>query len=89
MGKSKKENKSSNATESVTLKKEVSVLQGVSIVVGVIIGSGIFVSPVGVLKHTKSVGLSFIMWTITGLFSALGKPPRLLILSRRRRHRVR
>ncbi|CAH8551931.1 unnamed protein product [Schistosoma guineensis] len=72
MGKSKKENKSSNATESVTLKKEVSVLQGVSIVVGVIIGSGIFVSPVGVLKHTKSVGLSFIMWTITGLFSALG-----------------
>ncbi|CAH8287863.1 unnamed protein product, partial [Schistosoma intercalatum] len=72
MGKSKKENKSSNAAESVTLKKEVSVLQGVSIVVGVIIGSGIFVSPVGVLKHTKSVGLSFIMWTITGLFSALG-----------------
>ncbi|CAI2729178.1 unnamed protein product [Schistosoma spindalis] len=72
MGKSKKENKDSNATESVTLKKEVSVLQGVSIVVGVIIGSGIFVSPVGVLKHTKSVGLSFIMWTITGLFSTLG-----------------
>ncbi|CAH8555760.1 unnamed protein product [Schistosoma margrebowiei] len=72
MGKSKKENKNSNANESVTLKKEVSVLQGVSIVVGVIIGSGIFVSPVGVLKHTKSVGLSFIMWTITGLFSALG-----------------
>ncbi|CAH8565677.1 unnamed protein product [Schistosoma rodhaini] len=72
MGKSKKENKDSNATESVALKKEVSVIQGVSIVVGVIIGSGIFVSPVGVLKHTKSVGLSFIMWAVTGLFSTLG-----------------
>ncbi|CAH8505382.1 unnamed protein product [Schistosoma turkestanicum] len=72
MGKSKKENTDGEAKQSVTLKKEVSVLQGVSIVVGVIIGSGIFVSPVGVLKHTKSVGLSFIMWTITGLFSALG-----------------
>ncbi|CAI2737701.1 unnamed protein product, partial [Dicrocoelium dendriticum] len=56
----------------VTLKKEIGILQGVSIVIGLIIGSGIFVSPVGVLRNTRSVGLSFVMWVITGLVSALG-----------------
>ncbi|KAH8876557.1 Cystine/glutamate transporter [Schistosoma japonicum] len=72
MGKTKKDTTEDHTGQSVALKKEVSILQGVSIVVGVIIGSGIFVSPVGVLRYTKSVGLSFVMWTVTGLFSALG-----------------
>ncbi|CAL8089231.1 unnamed protein product [Calicophoron daubneyi] len=56
----------------VKLKREINVIQGMGIVVGIVVGSGIFVSPVGVLKYTQSTGLSFVMWTITGLFSTLG-----------------
>ncbi|KAF7249913.1 hypothetical protein EG68_09518 [Paragonimus skrjabini miyazakii] len=67
-----KNTKKTPAEDAVGLKKEIGVLQGVSIVVGIIVGSGIFVSPVGVLRNTQSVGLSFIMWFVTGLFSTLG-----------------
>ncbi|KAL3311075.1 hypothetical protein Ciccas_010348 [Cichlidogyrus casuarinus] len=56
----------------IVLKKEIGVLKGASIIMGVIIGSGIFVSPIGVLKYTKSVGFSFIMWIVSGLFSTFG-----------------
>lgn len=54
------------------MKKDIGILKAVSIIFGVIVGSGIFVSPVGVLKYTNSVGLSMIMWVIPGIFSILG-----------------
>lgn len=56
----------------IQMKKDIGVLQAVSIIFGIIVGSGIFVSPVGVLKYTNSVGLSMIMWLIPGIFSLLG-----------------
>lgn len=54
------------------LKKELSILQTVSVIFSIIVGSGIFVSPVGVLRQTNSVGLSLIMWIVPGILSYLG-----------------
>ncbi|KAK7098008.1 hypothetical protein V1264_004902 [Littorina saxatilis] len=57
--------------EKVGLKKQITLFQGVAIIVGIIIGSGIFVSPVGILIHVKSVGMSLVMWGVCGLYNTL------------------
>ncbi|WAQ99218.1 LAT2-like protein [Mya arenaria] len=56
----------------VVMKKQISLFQGVAIIVGIIVGSGIFVSPVGILQNVKSVGMSFVLWVVCGIYNALG-----------------
>ena len=60
-----------DSPKQVALKKQITLFQGVAIIVGIIIGSGIFVSPVGILIHVKSVGMSLIMWGVCGLYNTL------------------
>ncbi|XP_076446940.1 large neutral amino acids transporter small subunit 1-like [Babylonia areolata] len=55
----------------VALKKQITLFQSVAIIVGIIIGSGIFVSPVGIMIHVKSVGMSLVMWGLCGLYNTL------------------
>lgn len=54
------------------LKRQITLFQAVSICVGYMIGSGIFVSPYGVLKEVRSVGLSLVIWAICGIFNMMG-----------------
>ncbi|XP_033742944.1 cystine/glutamate transporter-like [Pecten maximus] len=70
-GHSESESLTTKTNKNVRLKKQISLFQAVCIIVGIIIGSGIFVSPVGILQNVKSVGMSCVMWTVTGVFSAL------------------
>ena len=55
-------------------KKEIGLLHSTAVVVGVMIGSGIFVSPVSIIHHSGSIGLSLSIWVLSGvlvLFVAL------------------
>lgn len=58
--------------EPVALRRKITLMNGVALIVGTIIGSGIFVSPAGVYLYTRSVGISLLVWALSGIFSTLG-----------------
>ncbi|KAK6172420.1 hypothetical protein SNE40_016071 [Patella caerulea] len=58
-------------SEKVQLKKQISLFDCVTILVGTMIGSGIFVSPVGILFYVRSIGMSYLLWALCGVYSAL------------------
>ncbi|KAK6727207.1 hypothetical protein RB195_005113 [Necator americanus] len=72
MGQNEESQKLGSPSTAVKLKPRISLFNGCTIIVGVIVGSGIFVSPKGVLREAGSVGLSLIVWLLSGMFSMLG-----------------
>lgn len=66
------DNSSDHAGGSVKLKRNLGIFDGVAMVVGLVVGSGIFVSPVGVLANSGSIGLSLIFWALGGVAAAIG-----------------
>lgn len=59
-------------TDAVCLKAKMNLMNGINVIVGCMIGSGIFISPKGVLVGTGSVGMSIVVWLLSGLFSLIG-----------------
>lgn len=66
-----KDNVSENAS-TVGLKRELGLFNSVTLIVGCIVGSGIFLSPKSVVENTGSVGLSLVVWSLSGVFSLVG-----------------
>ena len=50
-----------------TLLREITFLHTTCIMIGTVIGSGIFVSPVSIVSHCESVGLSLLVWLFSGI----------------------
>ena len=58
--------KQTNNDSQTKLKRELTLLDGAYMIIGIIVGSGIFVSPKGVLQYSGSVGLSCLVWALSG-----------------------
>uniref|UniRef100_A0A8B9LBC9 Si:ch73-352p4.8 n=1 Tax=Astyanax mexicanus TaxID=7994 RepID=A0A8B9LBC9_ASTMX len=56
----------------VHLRRSISLLPAVSFIIGTVVGSGIFIAPKGVLMNSGSVGLSLLVWALSGVLSTFG-----------------
>ena len=52
-----------------TMKRDINLPYASCVMIGVIIGSGIFICPVSIVSHTHSIGLSLIIWLLSGLLT--------------------
>uniref|UniRef100_A0A665UGM3 Cystine/glutamate transporter-like n=1 Tax=Echeneis naucrates TaxID=173247 RepID=A0A665UGM3_ECHNA len=56
----------------VHLHRKIGLLPAVSFIIGSVVGSGIFIAPKGVLMNSGSVGLSLLVWALSGVLSLFG-----------------
>jgi amino acid transporter len=55
--------------DNIELRREINLPYAASIMTGIIIGSGIFVSPVSITQNCGSIGLSLIVWILSGILT--------------------
>ncbi|XP_068613809.1 cystine/glutamate transporter-like [Brachionichthys hirsutus] len=66
------ERKQTDADEVVHLRREINLLSAIAFIFGAVVGSGIFIAPKGVLMNSGSVGLSLLVWALSGILSMFG-----------------
>jgi len=54
------------------LRKEIGLFTGVTVILNMVLGSGLFFTPATILSHTKSFGLSIVLWLVGGLITVCG-----------------
>ena len=67
----KKEPSINIETDRVHVKQRIGLLGGIAFVMGSVIGSGIFISPKGALVNAGSIGLSLLVWALSGVISLI------------------
>ena len=60
------------------LPRKFGMLDGAGHIIGYVVGSGIFISPVVVLKHTGSPGVALIIWMVAGFIRYEGNWTKLI-----------
>ncbi|KAM3858953.1 cystine/glutamate transporter [Diretmus argenteus] len=66
------EMKEKEGQEAVHLRRTIGLLPAVCFIIGTVVGSGIFIAPKGVLINSGSVGLSLLVWALSGVLSLFG-----------------
>ena len=64
--------KESSSNSLFTLKKQLGLIEAVGVIIGGVVGSGIFISPMGVLQYSGSIGASLVVWAASGMLAMLG-----------------
>ncbi|KAH7710522.1 CRE-AAT-6 protein [Aphelenchoides avenae] len=63
---------SSKGSSKVGRANRMGLLGATSYIIGNIVGSGIFITPTAILSNTQSVGLSLVVWLISGVAAVFG-----------------
>ncbi|OAF63728.1 hypothetical protein A3Q56_08569 [Intoshia linei] len=61
-----------STTSSENDSKKLGLWASVFMIMGCIIGSGIFITPKSIVSSVNSVGMSIVIWIISGVLSILG-----------------
>ena len=58
-------------TDRIRVKERIGLWGAIAFIMGAVIGSGIFISPRGALKYSGSVGMSLIIWALSGFLAMI------------------
>ncbi|XP_054289421.1 b(0,+)-type amino acid transporter 1-like [Macrosteles quadrilineatus] len=58
--------------QKIHLKRDIGLISAINLILNLIIGSGIFLTPGTVLSESGSIGMSLLVWFLSGIISLMG-----------------